>query len=76
MVRHALVLAFASLSLAGRDSGCGSVDSSAGSLNAPCTRSSDCASGLTCQSGLCAGPNEDAGGPPSDAGIKDAATDG
>jgi hypothetical protein len=83
VVRHALVLGLASLSLVARDSGCGSVDSSSGGVNAPCTRNYDCTNGLSCLSGVCTGPSEDAGGPedgsPPEAGGeagKDAGADG
>jgi len=57
-----------------RDPGCGAVDSSSSSgVNAPCERTSDCADGLTCTDGVCAGPNEDAG---DEAGAKDAGGNG
>ena len=63
MVRHALVAGFACLSLAACASGCGNVDSSSGGVNAPCTRDYDCAGGLSCVSGVCAGPVDDASSP-------------
>jgi hypothetical protein len=65
-----------SLVLVASAPGCGSVGSSAAGINAPCTRDSDCANGLSCQSGVCAGPLEDAGSSPSDAAVKDAPADG
>jgi hypothetical protein len=43
--------------------GCGSLDSTSAGVNAPCTRDNDCASGLTCQSGVCSGPMMDATAP-------------
>jgi hypothetical protein len=49
-----------------RDPGCGGVDDPEGGPNAPCTRSSDCESGLTCMQGVCTGP--DAGLTSKDAG--------
>jgi hypothetical protein len=73
VIRHALLLAAASLSLLAREPGCGGVDSSSSGVNAPCTRDYDCASGLTCQQGVCTGPAVDAG---TDGGAKDAAGDG
>ena len=75
VVRHALLFGFASLSLVGRAYDCGAVDSSSSGVNAPCTRDNDCASGLTCQGGVCTGPAVDAGAPDA-AGSKDAAGDG
>ena len=75
VVRHALLLGFASLSLAGRAYDCSGVDSSSSGVNAPCTRDSDCASGLSCQGGVCTGPAVDAAAPDA-AGSKDAAGDG
>jgi hypothetical protein len=68
--RQAVVLGVASLSLFSNRAGpggCGGEDASSGGVNAPCTRNYDCATGLTCDNGLCAGPNEDSGGA-SDAG--------
>ncbi len=75
MVRRALVFGFASLALAARDPGCGGVDSTSAGVNAPCTRTGDCANGLTCESGVCTGPLND-GGSSAEGGIKDAAIDG
>lgn len=48
--------AFAALALAlglSRDPGCGGVDDPQGGTNAPCTRHSDCRSGLSCSEGVC-----------------------
>jgi hypothetical protein len=59
--------------------GCGSLDSTSAGVNAPCTRDNDCASGLTCQSGVCSGPMMDATAPPDaarDAEPGDGAGDG
>lgn len=75
VVRHVLVIALASLPFVPFGAGCGNVNSSSGGVNAPCTRDYDCASGLTCQSGVCTGPAQDAG-VPSEAGPKDAGGDG
>jgi hypothetical protein len=75
VVRHALLLGFASLSLVAHDSDCSGVDSSSSGVNAPCTRDTDCASGLTCQGGVCTGPAVDAG-TEDGGGSKDAASDG
>jgi len=36
-----------------RDPGCGGPDDPQGGKNAPCTRNSDCKSGLTCSEGVC-----------------------
>jgi hypothetical protein len=74
--REAVVLGVASLSLFSSRAGpggCGGEDASSSGVNAPCTRNYDCATGLTCNSGLCAGPNEDAGGDAGGGG-KDAAS--
>jgi hypothetical protein len=77
VVRHALVLGFASLSLVARDPGCGSAGSSSNGPNAPCTRNYDCASGLSCLSGVCSGPPEDAAATNTgDAGNTDAGDSG
>jgi hypothetical protein len=62
VVRPALIVAFALM--AAHDPSCGS-DSPGGSVNAPCTRPSDCADGLACAGGVCA--TTDAGAP-SDSG--------
>jgi hypothetical protein len=51
-----------------RDPGCGGVDDPQGGTNAPCTRSSDCGTGLTCASGVCRDPKEEDGGTVKDAG--------
>lgn len=64
MVRPALVVAFALL--AAHDPSC-STESPGGSVNAPCTRPTDCASGLECSGGVCAA--DDSGAP------RDAASD-
>jgi hypothetical protein len=52
---------------------CGSDQATKG-VNAPCTRTSDCQSGLSCVAGLCAAPDS---GMPPDAGSdsKDAGGD-
>jgi hypothetical protein len=77
VIRHALILGAASLSLLFRDGGCGDEDASPSGVNAPCTRSYDCVSGLTCQGGVCTPPPEDAGLPSdAEAGLQDAAGDG
>lgn len=66
----AVAVAFVALGLS-RDPGCGGVDDPQGGTNAPCTRSSDCRSGLLCSEGVCVDP--DAG----DAGaVRDASDDG
>jgi hypothetical protein len=64
VLRHALVLGVAGLSIAARGPGCGGFESSSAGLNAPCTRDTDCESGLLCQAGVCTGPLEDAAPPP------------
>jgi hypothetical protein len=58
VVRSALMVAFALV--AAHDPSC-STDSPGGSVNAPCTRPSDCADGLACTGGVCA--TIDAGAP-------------
>jgi hypothetical protein len=58
VVRSALVVAFALM--AAHDASC-DTDSSGGSVNAPCTRPSDCVGGLACTGGVCAAL--DAGAP-------------
>lgn len=58
--------AFAFFALAlglSRDPGCGDVDDPNGGTNAPCTRNSDCKSGLSCSAGVCTDPNAKDGGP-------------
>jgi hypothetical protein len=57
-----------------RDPGCGT-DTPAGGPNAPCTRSSDCKSGLTCTAeGTCTNPEvKMPDGGPGDSGGGDAA---
>ncbi|MGO9714060.1 MAG: hypothetical protein ACLQBL_34715 [Polyangiaceae bacterium] len=78
VVRHALVLGLACISLGARGSGCGLSSSPAGGVNAPCTRNYDCSGDLSCLSGVCTGPLEDSGTPPEggvEAGM-DAASDG
>ena len=77
MIRHTLVAGAMLLGLAHDPGGCGSVDSSSASgLNAPCTRSKDCRDGLTCERGVCTGPDQperDAGGDATlEAGAPDA----
>jgi hypothetical protein len=66
--------------LAGVWSACG-IDTTASGVFAPCTRSSDCQSGLSCPKGFCMPP--DAGAPyidaskdfdATDAGARDAGT--
>jgi hypothetical protein len=76
VIRQALLVGFAGLSLLAKTADCGDVDSSSSPVNAPCTRDNDCMSGLTCQGGVCSGPGgEDAG--VSDAAVStDAAADG
>jgi hypothetical protein len=79
VIRHALILGAASLSLFFRDGGCGDDDANPSGLNAPCTRGYDCISGLSCQGGVCVGPSDDAGvsgDGEAGAGIGDAAGDG
>jgi hypothetical protein len=73
VVRHAFAFGLATF-VAGA-SGCGNVDSSSGGVNAPCTRDYDCASGLTCLSGVCTGPLEDADAP-ADTGVESGADAG
>jgi hypothetical protein len=51
VVRPALIVVFALMGA--HDASC-STDSTGGSVNAPCTRPSDCASGLACSGGVCA----------------------
>ncbi len=84
MVRRAVVLglvgvagvALGLVGVAGVALGaCGGVDGSSGGPNAPCTRDYDCASGLSCASGVCVGPVDDAGAP-AEAGPRDASGDG
>ncbi len=62
------------LALGAGAEGCGSLNTSSG-LNGPCTRDYDCTTPLSCQSGVCTGPMEDAA-PPREAGPKDSASDG
>lgn len=77
MVRTALFLGVASLSLFGRDPGCGGVGSTSSGVNAPCERTSDCADGLTCEQGVCVGPSVgDAGGEAGGGGVGDAGDNG
>lgn len=55
---------------------CTGVDSPGGGANSPCTRTSDCASGLSCDGGVCtpldAGPSEGGADAPPDATEVDA----
>lgn len=51
-----------------REPGCSGVDDPQGGKNAPCTRDSDCKSGLECSEGVCADTSTppvpvDGGGP-------------
>jgi hypothetical protein len=65
VIRHTLVAGAMLLGLAHDPGGCGSVDSSSSGPNAPCTRSKDCRDGLTCERGVCSGPDL----PERDAGV-------
>ena len=72
MVRQAFVAKLTALGFAllfARDPGCGGVDSTESGLNAPCTRDKDCKDELTCQKGVCSGPEK--GDAATDAGPKD-----
>lgn len=75
MVRSAVAFAAIAVGLL-REPGCGGADSPSGGPNAPCTRSKDCSTGLSCSEGVCTDPD---GGPPGsvvpDAG-RDAAVSG
>ena len=78
MVRQAFVAKLAALGIAlafARDPGCGGVDSTESGVNGPCTRDKDCKDHLTCEKGVCTGPEiADAGvdSAPADAGHLDA----
>ena len=64
MVRQAFVAKLAALGIAlvfARDPGCGGVESTESGINAPCTRDKDCKDDLTCERGVCTGPEIDAG---------------
>ena len=76
VLRQALVFGVAGFSLMARDPGCSGVDSTSSGPNAPCTRDYDCASGLICKGGVCAGPDGDGGAKDSGSGAKDGASDG
>jgi hypothetical protein len=70
--RHALLVAVALAAL--RDP-CGTDTSQVG-VNAACTRTSDCESGLTCIGGVCSPPDAEAGTSDGGADVNDAGTDG
>ena len=53
------VVSLAALAL-GRDPGCGGSESPSSGVNAPCTRSKDCSSGLVCTEGVCTEPDSGA----------------
>lgn len=54
--------------LAAHDPSCGGTDTTAGGVNAPCTRDRDCRDGLECNKGVCVDRNaSDAGDASSDA---------
>jgi len=74
VLRGSAALAVVALLGLSRDPGCGGGDSPAGAVNAPCTRSKDCAEGLVCSEGVCTAP--DSGAPPADGGPDDAQGDG
>lgn len=80
MVRQtAFAFAFVALGLSRDPGGCGGVDDPQGGTNAPCTRNSDCRSGLKCSEGVCIDPtaDTDASTPAKDGGdAKDASDDG
>ena len=62
MVRQAVVAKLAALGIAllfARDPGCGGVESTSSGVNAPCTRDHDCKDELTCEKGVCTGPDKD-----------------
>ena len=70
MSRHALLLVVALVAL--RDP-CGT-DTSPVGVNAACTRTTDCESGLTCVGGVCSPP--DAGVPDGGSDANDSGADG
>ena len=76
MLRQAALFGIALAGLAARDPGCGGVDSREGSVNAPCTRDTDCRDGLTCREGVCVQPDAGANDGGGDARVKDVADDG
>lgn len=80
MVRQtAFAFALVALGVSRDPGGCGGVDDPQGGTNAPCTRNSDCRSGLRCSEGVCVDPNApDASTTPKDGGgdVKDASDDG
>ena len=76
MLRQVALFGIALAGLAARDPGCGDVDSHGGSVNAPCTRDTDCKDDLTCREGVCASRDAGAGDGGGDAQVKDAAHDG
>jgi hypothetical protein len=39
---------------------CTGVDSPGGGVNSPCTRTTDCENGLSCDAGVCTPPSKDA----------------
>ena len=55
-----------------REPGCSGVDDPQGGKNAPCTRDSDCRSGLECSEGVCVEP----GTPAPDGGASTDASNG
>lgn len=72
VVRQAFVAKLAALGIAlafARDPGCGGVDSTESGINGPCTRDKDCKDHLTCERGVCTGPDT------GDAGVDAASTD-
>jgi len=79
VLRRVLAMGFA-LGLA--HDPCTGVDSPGGGANSPCTRSSDCATGLSCDGGVCWSQDASSGTPdaapdsPSDAAHAEAAHGG
>jgi hypothetical protein len=71
----AIGFALVALGLARDPGGCGAVDDPDGGTNAPCTRNSDCRSGLICSDGVCAGPDSGNTPPKNDGGAVDSGTD-
>ena len=67
MVRNVVAYGLVSLGalVLGRDPGCGSADSPSSGLNAPCTRSKDCTTGLVCAEGVCTEPDSGIASPDS-----------
>jgi hypothetical protein len=57
-----------------REPGCSGVDDPQGGKNAPCTRDSDCKSGLECKEGACADTSTPV--TPSDSGAPTDASNG